>query len=137
MGKDNWWEKYNSQKLCNRYYDYFNEWWDPDKFSWKPVLSLTICCDIHFKTWWNPDKYDWYYSDALAKYCADYFNMWWDAEKFDWVEGRENLHKWCSSKFSEQQLKRLLFHSNKLAREFASEELKRRKDDKGRVLENI
>ena len=160
MTKDEWLEKYDSKELCEKYpnkikewwnpekfdwedswalakycSNYFNIWWDAKKFNWEGSCILAQYCTNYFNIWWDADKYDWEDSWVLAKFCSKYFKIWWDSEKYNWRDGKDKLTKYCSSKFTDLQLKQLLLHPNKLAREFAIEELNRRENDKRRMVE--
>ena len=157
MTKEEWWNKYDSKELCEKYPNKIKEWWDPEKFDWKYLWALAQYCSEYFNIWWDANKWNWkngswvlakyctkYFkiwwdpkkfnwktdSKTLAENCLDYFDIWWDAEKFNWRDGKDKLTKYCSSRFTDLQLKQLLLHPNKLAREFAIEELKRRENDK-------
>lgn len=68
-------------------YDYFDLWWDADKFDYKEgSVPLASHCRGHFEKWWNPDKFNWIRaSNGLAKNCGIYFEKWWNPEKFNWA----------------------------------------------------
>ena len=133
LTKDEWWGNYRCTILCQYHSDNFDEWWDPDKYEWsQSSWALAQFCPKHFDKWWNPDKFDWGASSYLAMYCPEYFSEWWDINKFDWELGSDNLSIYCATKFSNACLKQLLLHQDISARQFASEEIKRREDDKAR-----
>ena len=49
MTKDEWWEKYNSEELCDYHNEQFDEWWDPDLFNWKYSINLSKNCYKYFE----------------------------------------------------------------------------------------
>jgi len=127
MTKEEYWEKYESDKLCDTYPDYFDIWWDREKFDWLYSYALAEFCNDHFDKWWDENKFDWSDSYALARHCNNHFDIWWNPDKFDWENDSVDLVQYCSFKFSDLQLKQLCLHEHKNAREFAVNELKRRK----------
>ena len=129
MTKETWYKKYTCQELCKNHHKYFEEWWDPDLFDWEDSWALAEYCSEYFDIWWDPEKFDWSGSDTMHKYM-NFFDSLWNTGNFNHKSNLEKLIEHCSSKFTELQLKQLLLHSNKKAREFATEELERRENDK-------
>ena len=108
--------------------DHFDKWWDAAKFDWKyGSMYLAEHCTEHFDKWWDPEKFNWGDACCLAMFCADHFKKWWDPEKYSWGVAHF-LEEECLLKFTDTQLKQLLLHSHPNAREFAMNELRRRKD---------
>jgi len=75
-------------------------WFDPKIFNWLDgSYPLAKYCFEYFELWWDSDKFDCNRRYALgscflAKYCTNYFDIWWDAERFNW-EYSEFLVKYC------------------------------------------
>jgi len=128
MTKEEWWKKYSSFKLCEDYSDFFDEWWDPDKFDWLSSWLLSEYCSDHFEKWWDADKFNWDGSFGLS---SPNFML----NKVDWSISVNSLLMHCLDKFSTLQIKQLLLHQNNEARKFAKEACRRRGDDKERVVE--
>ena len=60
-------------------------WFDPEIVDWHRVSGyLAVYCSEYFEIWWDKDKYNWGYSWALAVHCSEYFEIWWDKDKYDW-----------------------------------------------------
>jgi len=140
---DKWWDadKFNwsegSWYLARYLRNYFDIWWDPDRFDWKDSEVLAISHAKNFYKWWDPEKFNWDQAWALAEHCSEHLDIWWDADKYNWAINLPELTRWCSSEFTNYQLKQLLLHPNKIARKFATKELERRENGKRPLVEEI
>jgi len=125
LTKEQYWKNYTSEELCRDHHDAIDIWWDADLFDWdKYSWYLAMTCVEHISIWWNTHKYNWKkHSSQLLVFCKSQFNIWWSPSKWDWDNETWSLHICCSDKFSDLQLKKLLFHKEPNARAFAKKEL--------------
>jgi len=122
-----WYWTYRDWSLLMNFSNQIDKWWDADRWHWvEGPERLPMYCHDNFDVWWDTDRFCWKYGSwSLAKYCHDNFDEWWDADKFNW-DDYGYLDAICSAKFTNLQLKQLLLHSNKIARNFAKKEFNRR-----------
>lgn len=101
-----------SIRLCNRYHDWFEFWWNPDKFHWGQASEYLVrSCSKYFTTWWNPDKFNWCYSYLLPRFCGDHFETWWDPDRFNWNSGSKYLARYCSRYFDKWWCEKFVWSS--------------------------
>lgn len=58
--------------------EFFDVWWDAEKFDWTFVNYLCQFCHMHFEKWWDIEriKFNNDIMDFLETYCQDYANIW-------------------------------------------------------------
>jgi len=68
MTKKEWWDKYTIFELCKDHSDFFDEWWDPNKFSWDGLFGRSSS-NFMLK------NVDWSISvDSLLRHCLNKFS---------------------------------------------------------------
>ena len=40
------------------------------------IINELYYCSDYFNTWWDADKFDWNYSEYLIQYCYEYKSIW-------------------------------------------------------------
>ena len=79
---------------------HINIWWDPEKFSWEHTFwALCEYAHDYFDIWWNVDKYLEYitpeFDHFLAIHCSDHFETWYISNKFDVQTNYHMLNEYC------------------------------------------
>jgi hypothetical protein len=68
--------------------DTIKQWFNPDTFDWSWSELLAQYCFDYFEIWWDPEKYEWDgYSDYLVEFCPEHIKTWFDKDKFNWNDG--------------------------------------------------
>ena len=53
-----------------------NTWTKEDFWNNYDSINLAKCYSNYFNIWWDSEKFNWDYADYLQKYCQKYKHIW-------------------------------------------------------------